>query len=219
MPIKTIYRNRLPHLAPIGAAFFVTFRLADALPQSLAAQLRSDFDLTKNRLLRERPPGFQEQIQLARKQLFGKFEQQLDGPPYGSCALRLSDVAQALADKLHEYDTKWYNLEGYTIMPNHVHILFDTACQIIDNEDICWEEIPENYRQLDAIMQRIKGGSARKANLLLSKTGTFWAKDSFDHYVRNQTEWNNILNYILQNPVKAGLVSRWEDWPFSYRRL
>ena len=34
-PLKIEYRSRLPHIAPVGASFFVTFRMADALPQRI----------------------------------------------------------------------------------------------------------------------------------------------------------------------------------------
>jgi len=41
-------------------------------------------------------------------------------------------------------------------------------------------------------------------------------KDSYDHYVRNEKEWGNIIAYILNNPVNAGLVNNWQEWQFSY---
>jgi putative transposase len=65
-------------------------------------------------------------------------------------------------------------------------------------------------------MQYIKGGSSRKINQFLRKSKQpFWAQDSFDHYVRNDEEWLRIVHYILQNPVKAGLVSEWSKWPHT----
>jgi hypothetical protein len=66
-------------------------------------------------------------------------------------------------------------------------------------------------------MKKVKGASAFYANQFLGKTGKpFWQKDSYDHYVRNEKEWQNIFWYILNNPVKAKLVDKWEDWEFSY---
>ncbi len=78
------------------------------------------------------------------------------------------------------------------------------------------EELEDKYVQLDKIMKRIKGSSARYINLALDRKGTLWQKDSYDHYVRNEREWRNILSYILENPVKAKLVKHWKDWPYSY---
>ena len=109
-------------------------------------------------------------------------------------------------------------------MPNHVHILIDTAIQVVDYEMVNgkwmshWlDDIPNNFKELDEIMRRIKGASAYYCNKLLRRTGqSFWQKDSYDHFIRNEKEWNNILNYILQNPVKAGFCQEWQDWKFTY---
>jgi putative transposase len=65
-------------------------------------------------------------------------------------------------------------------------------------------------------MQLIKGNTAFYANKLLKRTGQFWQKDSYDHYVRNEREFWNIVRYILQNPVKAKLVDNWEEFPFTF---
>jgi hypothetical protein len=43
----------------------------------------------------------------------------------------------------------------------------------------------------------------------------FWQKESYDHWVRSETEWNRIASYIEENPVKAGLAARAEDYPWS----
>ena len=105
----------------------------------------------------------------------------------------------------------------------HVHIMIDTSIQVteykmIDGELLpFWmEELPEEFKELYKIMKRIKGASAYFCNKALGKTGTFWQKDSFDHFVRTEKEWHNIVKYILDNPVKAGLVEKWEDWDGSY---
>jgi len=71
---------------------------------------------------------------------------------------------------------------------------------------------------LVSIMQSLKGNTARKCNLALGRCGTFWEHESFDHVVRNQEEWGRIVDYVLNNPVKAGLVKNWQDWKWSYRR-
>ena len=67
-------------------------------------------------------------------------------------------------------------------------------------------------------MQSLKGYTARKANQLLGRSGAFWHHESYDHCVRNSNEWRRIVNYVLNNPVKAGLVDEWEKWRWSYYR-
>ncbi|MEZ5039582.1 MAG: hypothetical protein R2828_06810 [Saprospiraceae bacterium] len=78
------------------------------------------------------------------------------------------------------------------------------------------KDIPEDYFQLYQIMKLIKGSTANAANKYLGRKGTFWQKDSYDHYVRNERAFWNIVNYILQNPVKANLVKNWADFQFTY---
>ena len=61
----------------------------------------------------------------------------------------------------------------------------------------------------DRLLKSLKGASAREANRLLGRTGEpFWQKESYDHCVRNQIEFEKI-------PVKAGLVRNPEDYPWS----
>ncbi|HEX8847496.1 MAG TPA: hypothetical protein VF791_22830, partial [Pyrinomonadaceae bacterium] len=62
----------------------------------------------------------------------------------------------------------------------------------------------------------IKGFTAREANKLLNLTGQpFWQDESYDRWVRDETELKRIIRYIEHNPVSAGLVAKPEDWPWS----
>ena len=74
------------------------------------------------------------------------------------------------------------------------------------------------YNTLSSIMQSLKGYTAWKANRLLGRSGAFWHHESYDHAVRNASEWQRIITYVLNNPVKAGLVDEWEKWRWSYYR-
>ncbi len=66
------------------------------------------------------------------------------------------------------------------------------------------------------LLQSLKGVTAREANLLLGRTGeSFWQRESYDHWVRDSAELERIVAYIENNPVKAGLVPRAEDYRWS----
>ena len=67
-------------------------------------------------------------------------------------------------------------------------------------------------------MQSLKGFTAREGNRLLGRQGEFWAHESLDHYLRDHEEWMRIVAYVLNNPVKAGYVSHWQEWRWNYRR-
>jgi len=71
---------------------------------------------------------------------------------------------------------------------------------------------------LASIMESLKGWTARRCNEALSRQGQFWQHESYDHVIRNQPEWKRVVNYVVNNPVKAGLVAEWQDWKWSYRR-
>jgi putative transposase len=42
-----------------------------------------------------------------------------------------------------------------------------------------------------------------------------WQRDFFDHRLRDDESYDEKANYILNNPVRAGLVTRFEDWPYQ----
>jgi REP-associated tyrosine transposase len=65
-------------------------------------------------------------------------------------------------------------------------------------------------------MKSIKGYTAREANRVLGRKGNFWEPENYDHYVRDATEYERIVRYVLNNPVKAGLVSHWQEWVWNY---
>ena len=65
-------------------------------------------------------------------------------------------------------------------------------------------------------MKSVKGISAREANKILNRKGSFWQSESYDHIVRNEEELERIIKYVIYNPVKAGLVDKWEDWENNY---
>lgn len=64
-------------------------------------------------------------------------------------------------------------------------------------------------------MQRFKSFTAHESNGILQRTGKFWQEDYFDRYIRNYEHYEKTINYIANNPVKAGLCEKPEDWKFS----
>jgi REP element-mobilizing transposase RayT len=101
---------------------------------------------------------------------------------------------------LHD-DGKRYILHAAVVMPDHAHMLLTPTC---DQEG--WPYA------LPAILKLIKGVSARSVNKLLGKSGPVWQDESFDHVLRSDESFLEKLEYIRQNPVRAGLVTRAEDY-------
>lgn len=122
---------------------------------------------------------------------------------YGSCHLRDPRIAGLTKNAFLHFDGERYHLLAWVIMPNHVHVLI---------------EIYDGY-PLDKVVQSWKSFIAHQSNKILSREGPFWFPDYFDRFIRDDRHLTNVINYIHQNPVKAGLVETAVDWPFSSAKL
>ena len=130
---------------------------------------------------------------------FRRIDAELDRGASGPVWLRDARIAGDVEDAmLRGEKLGHYNLDAYVVMPNHVHVLLEPL-------------VP-----LARITGGIKGVSARDANATLRRVGKrFWEDESFDHWARDEAEFERIRSYIERNPVSAGLVERPEDWPWS----
>ena len=84
---------------------------------------------------------------------------------------------------------EFYELFALVVMPEHVHLILK----------------PNADRKLSEVMKGIKGVSARLVNKERGVTGKLWLDESYDRIIRDEEEYIEKLNYILQNPIKAGL--------------
>lgn len=214
--IKTAYRRNLPHVQPIGACFFVTFRLKGSIPKVRLYELKQEFQSRIAQLRIETSSDcFEGKLYNEQKRYFAQYDQLLDAIQEGPHFLKEKKIADIIAKQLHRYDNDLYELLAYCIMSNHVHILIDTCVQLpekLDSSD--FSKI--DFEPLQNIMKRIKGASARYINIEMNRKERVWQKESYDHYVRDEKEMRNIVSYILNNPVKAGLVKEWAEYEFSY---
>ena len=213
--INTFYERTLPHIQPIGATFFVTFRLHGTIPNSKLYKWRKEYEERIDKINKANLEEQEEEIYRVRKLFFAKYDEYLDKCATGNTYLKQPEIAELVAKEIHRFNGEMYDLIAYCIMSNHVHLLIDTSIQIPEfYTPKEWEML--ELEPLQNIMKRIKGPTAVYANRILDRSGRFWQKESYDHYVRNQKELQNIIAYILNNPVKAGLVERWEDYPFTF---
>ncbi len=192
------YRN-LPHFQPLESVFFITIRLIGSLPVAIIEMLKEEQEIA----LKQRDQQ-KEEISNQKKRYFVRFDEFLDNPQNGPYWLIQAEIAGVVTEALHFRDKLDYKLVAYCLMSNHVHFVIDTR------------DTNETEKPLFRILQSFKRYTARKANVLLNRTGAFWHPESYDHIVRDNGELRRIIWYILQNPVKAGLKQNWQDWPYSY---
>lgn len=99
-----------------------------------------------------------------------------------------------------------YELHGAVVMPDHVHLmlrpLFDQAGEI---------SIPE-------ILQEIKSVSSHRVNKYLGRKGPLWQEESFDRAIRETDDVQGRLEYMLANPVRAGLAFHPYKYPWLWRK-
>jgi putative transposase len=196
---KYFHRRNLPHFDPKDAPYFVTFRLVDSLPKTVLTQLRAQLEKQLSEARKLSGIAAIDATEVAHKRYFKSFDEYLDRCSFGPLWLKERDIASAVFQHLVSLGEDWWKPHSYTIMPNHVHVLFSIA------EDVL----------LSDLMQKIKGVSSIQCNRLLGRSGAFWQSESFDHVLR-KGEFGRIIEYILENPVKAGLVDEWSKWPWTY---
>ena len=122
----------------------------------------------------------------------------LDKQLVGPLHLRRPQVAQLVVDYFEQGAKTDYVLHAWVVMPNHVHILLTP------------------HTDVSRLLQKLKGYTAREANKLLGGTGKpFWQDESYDRLVRSSEEFRRIQNYIIQNPVRAGLARSAEEYRWS----
>jgi REP element-mobilizing transposase RayT len=98
-------------------------------------------------------------------------------------------------------DGHHYELHALVVMPDHIHLALTPQ----------WDDrgpvsIPE-------IMQEIKSISAHRINKATGHSGRVWQEESFDRALRREDDLLTRIQYTVNNPLRAGLVSK----PAEYR--
>jgi REP element-mobilizing transposase RayT len=206
---KIFYRQHLPHIQPPGATFFLTFRLANSIPTVKLVELQEEARATERRLAQIcTVADRQREAVLAAKRQFARWDAMLDLAACGPKWLTEPAIARLVADALHFQHNRTADLDSFTIMSNHVHVVLTPL-----------EKSDGSYHSLARILHSIKSFTSNQANRILGLEGAFWQHESYDHYVRDPEELLRIRRYVLNNPVKAGLIDSIENWPWSYSKF
>lgn len=149
-PIETTSRN-LPHWHQDGKLQFVTFHLADSLPQSILTELQQEKELW----LKTHPTPWTEEETKEYHYRYSRFVDRWLDAVHGSCLLSQPAIADIVENKLNHFNGVRYLLHAYVVMPNHVHVLVET----------------EESEKLTAIMHSWKSFTAHAINKLSGTNG------------------------------------------------
>jgi REP element-mobilizing transposase RayT len=192
-------RGYLPHLESPEKIQHVTFHLADSLPKAVLERWAAE--------LKRWPPDKQAVEQRQRVQAW------LDAG-HGSCVLRETEIAAMVQNSFLLFDGQRYRLHAWVVMPNHVHVLFQslngwTMAKIVASwKKFTARKICDYRRATGHANFPIGNGDPGDPNPV-------WHREYWDRYMRDERHFQRAVEYIHQNPVKAGLVGKAEAWPWS----
>ncbi len=178
----------LPHWEQGSVWYFVTFRLADALPATVIEEMKEQREQWKKKhdlsnLSRE------EQAEYHR--LFSERHENLLNAGSGSCVLRDPQIAEVVKGAFRYFQGQRYDLDEYVVMANHIHVLVK----------------PLAGHGLTDILHSWKSFTANQINRRLNRQGQLWLHESYDHIVRNEPAMCAIRRYIRDNPLKVAGAS------------
>jgi len=113
--------------------------------------------------------------------------------------LHTDRMARLFIDTLYRYRGRQkFLLHEFVVMPDHVHALL-TPIAIT----------------LERAVQFIKGGFSYRVKKELGLNLEVWERGYVDHRIRDSVDYEQHVEYIRQNPVKAGIVVHAEDYAYS----
>ncbi|MBL8047041.1 MAG: transposase [Chthonomonas sp.] len=176
----------LPHWTRENGIYHVVFRLVDSLPKDVVLLLRDE----KAHLLSHHCDQELNDVQIRRLNELSsaRVSDALDRG-IGECLLRNSAAAEIMEAVVRHFDKQRYHLHAWCIMPNHVHTVLQPIAPF----------------KLPDITHSWKSYSAHAINKALGRTGSLWHKESYDHLIRTEQSYRRIIQYVLDNPARAGL--------------
>jgi REP element-mobilizing transposase RayT len=157
-------KRNLPHADLIGYYQFLTFRTHDSIDEYLIRIANENISTSLQQY---------------------KANEYLDRSLNG--AYLNGEVLKYLSDFFKEKDKELYELVAFTIMPNHVHLLFKQTMEIGET------------------VKRLKGSSSVVINRMLNRAGRLWEKSYFDKAIRDEAHFETVYKYIANNAIKADL--------------
>ena len=112
---------------------------------------------------------------------------------------RSRGAAQVLLDAIEFQRADRVLVLAYVVMPDHFHALV----------------APTAPWTISKVMQSIKGYTSRVLNDRNGERGRLWQPGFYDRVIRGESQLSDCVEYIHENPVKAGLSCEAAGYPYS----
>jgi putative transposase len=125
--------------------------------------------------------------------------------------LASNEVAMLLVQEWsNAHDRHGWAIGRYVIMPDHVHFFCraELAAKPLPTFMQKWNQWTSK-RMAREIAVAVIGDPG------LKKSGTVWQGEFFDHVLRSSESYSQKWQYVKENPVRAELVEKSDDWPFQ----
>ena len=172
--------KKLPHWSQCDCVQFVTFRLADSLPQLKLMEYKK----ARERWVNAHPKPWTRSEQEEYDDLFGAAIDKWLDAGHGECLLKDKRARDIVASVIMNDDGSRCDIYVVAIMPNHVHIL------MTPREDYTVQTIVGSWKSL----------SSHRINGMLNRVGSVWERESFDRMVRDAADFTRYVQYIAANP-------------------
>jgi len=212
-------RGYLPHVDGHAVIQHVTMHLSDSLPKQVVQRLYDELshlpDDERNAEHRKRVDAWMD-------------------AGHGLCDLRHPAVAAMTQNALLFFDAQRYRLFAWVVMPNHVHVLFQPlpgwplAAIVAAWKKFTAKHILVHRRRLSPGNATLLSGSNRGPDrpAATQESGVpgespdqrvvrVWHREYWDRFIRDERHYRQVVEYIHQNPVKAGLVAEAEQWKWG----
>ncbi len=197
-------RRRRLHDYPGGGNFVVCCRLDGSITRPAAKRVQDIIEQYGTNV----PPDVywaasaEERVGFRTAKAEGKYDRRtLNGPFH---LHHNTEVRKCVTEAIHYREGTHWEVIAYTIMPNHLHL-------VVRHLHPTWH--------MGKVLQHFKRHTARQCNKILGVIDqAFWQEESFDAIVGRQADLRDHVNYVMQNPVVAGLATDWRTWPGNWVR-
>jgi putative transposase len=196
-------RGYMPHVNSPELVQHVSYHLADSLPKEAVAAM--------DQQLKALAPKLRDSEKEKRIAAY------LDAG-HGSCILRVPELADMVQETFLHFAGARYHLHAWCVMPNHVHVLFQptngwTMSKIVASWKSYTGRRISEYAKANGLPAGLSATLGR--GVPSGQPTRVWHREYWDRYIRDHAHYVNVVKYIHENPVKAGLIGNAHDWKWS----